>query len=110
MSEEELAKAVEGLGMDEGDGEGNILPIMQSIMQNLLSKDVLYPSLREITEKVCPRFRPAPARGPVCRPLSRSGRTAVREVGGEPLGRSLWPALVSRRLSGLRDPFLRFQR
>nr|5LNF_A Chain A, Peroxisomal biogenesis factor 19 [Homo sapiens] len=38
-------------GMDEGDGEGNILPIMQSIMQNLLSKDVLYPSLKEITEK-----------------------------------------------------------
>lgn len=51
MSEEELTKAMEGLGMDEGEGEGNILPIMQSIMQNLLSKDVLYPSLREITEK-----------------------------------------------------------
>ena len=44
---------MEGLGMDEGDGEGTILPIMQSIMQNLLSKDVLYPSLKEITEKVC---------------------------------------------------------
>jgi peroxin-19 len=53
MSEEELTKAMEGLGMEEGDGEGNILPIMQSIMQNLLSKDVLYPSLKEITEKVC---------------------------------------------------------
>lgn len=53
MSEEELTKAMEGLGMDEGEGEGNILPIMQSIMQNLLSKDVLYPSLKEITEKVC---------------------------------------------------------
>ena len=53
MSEEELTKAMEGLGMDEGDGEGTILPIMQSIMQNLLSKDVLYPSLKEITEKVC---------------------------------------------------------
>lgn len=53
MSEEELTKAMEGLGMDDGDGDGNILPIMQSIMQNLLSKDVLYPSLKEITEKVC---------------------------------------------------------
>lgn len=53
MSEEELTKAMEGLGMDEGDGEGNVLPIMQSIMQNLLSKDVLYPSLKEIAEKVC---------------------------------------------------------
>uniref|UniRef100_A0A5K1UI05 Peroxisomal biogenesis factor 19 n=1 Tax=Sus scrofa TaxID=9823 RepID=A0A5K1UI05_PIG len=51
MSEEELTKAMEGLGMEEGDGEGTILPIMQSIMQNLLSKDVLYPSLKEITEK-----------------------------------------------------------
>lgn len=43
--------------MDEsgegGGDEGNILPIMQSIMQNLLSKEVLYPSLKEITTKVC---------------------------------------------------------
>lgn len=51
-------KALEGLGLEEGgDGgggdDGNILPIMQSIMQNLLSKDVLYPSLKEITAKVC---------------------------------------------------------
>lgn len=50
-------KALEGLGVDEGgDGggdDGNILPIMQSIMQNLLSKEVLYPSLKEITAKVC---------------------------------------------------------
>ncbi|XP_068778035.1 peroxisomal biogenesis factor 19 [Struthio camelus] len=51
VSEEELAKAIEGLGLEEGDGEGNILPIMQNIMQNLLSKEVLYPSLKEITEK-----------------------------------------------------------
>ncbi|XP_053134001.1 peroxisomal biogenesis factor 19 [Hemicordylus capensis] len=51
VSEEELAKTMEGLGLEEGDGEGNLLPIMQSIMQNLLSKDVLYPSLKEITEK-----------------------------------------------------------
>uniref|UniRef100_A0A8C4U5U1 Peroxisomal biogenesis factor 19 n=1 Tax=Falco tinnunculus TaxID=100819 RepID=A0A8C4U5U1_FALTI len=50
-SEEELAKALEGLGLEEGDGEGSVLPVMQSIMQSLLSKDVLYPSLKEITEK-----------------------------------------------------------
>lgn len=44
---------MEGLGLEEGDGgEGNLWPIMHSIMQNLLSKDVLYPSLKEITEKV----------------------------------------------------------
>lgn len=44
---------MEGLGLEEGDGgEGSLWPIMHSIMQNLLSKDVLYPSLKEITEKV----------------------------------------------------------
>ncbi|MBN3300531.1 PEX19 factor, partial [Amia calva] len=55
LAGEDLAKALEGLGLEEG-GEGggddaNILPIMQSIMQNLLSKEVLYPSLKEITDK-----------------------------------------------------------
>ncbi|NWX94540.1 PEX19 factor, partial [Nothoprocta pentlandii] len=49
--QEELAKAIEGLGLEEGDGEGSIVPLMQNIMQNLLSKEVLYPSLKEITEK-----------------------------------------------------------
>lgn len=45
---------MEGLGLEEGGGggEGSLWPLMQSIMQNLLSKDVLYPSLKEITEKV----------------------------------------------------------
>lgn len=77
---------MEGLGMDEGDGEGNILPIMQSIMQNLLSKDVLYPSLREITEKVCPRLRRAHSRGPVC-PLSlRTQRSAQHPISSSVLG------------------------
>nr|XP_033781159.1 peroxisomal biogenesis factor 19 [Geotrypetes seraphini] len=51
VSEDELMKAMESFGMEDGAGEGNILPIMQNIMQNLLSKDVLYPSLKEITEK-----------------------------------------------------------
>ncbi|KAM7028832.1 peroxisomal biogenesis factor 19 [Acridotheres tristis] len=49
-SEEELAKALEGLGLEEGGGDG-VLPVMRSIMESLLSKDVLYPSLKEITEK-----------------------------------------------------------
>lgn len=53
-SEEELAKALEGLGLEEGGGDG-VLPVMRSIMESLLSKDVLYPSLKEITEKVGPR-------------------------------------------------------
>ncbi|XP_068604841.1 peroxisomal biogenesis factor 19 [Brachionichthys hirsutus] len=55
LAGEDLVKTLDGLGLDEGGeggGEdGNILPIMQSIMQNLLSKDVLYPSLKEITAK-----------------------------------------------------------
>lgn len=55
LAGDDLVKALEGLGLDEsgeGGGEdGNILPIMQSIMQNILSKEVLYPSLKEITIK-----------------------------------------------------------
>ncbi|XP_029970400.1 peroxisomal biogenesis factor 19 [Salarias fasciatus] len=55
LAGDDLVKALEGLGLDEGGeagGEdGNILPIMQSIMHNLLSKEVLYPSLKEITTK-----------------------------------------------------------
>ncbi|XP_056599929.1 peroxisomal biogenesis factor 19 [Triplophysa dalaica] len=54
LAGEDLVKTLENLGLNEnGEGaeDGNILPIMQSIMQNLLSKDVLYPSLKEITEK-----------------------------------------------------------
>jgi len=65
LAGDDLVKTLENLGLNEngeGGGEdGNILPIMQSIMQNLLSKEVLYPSLKEITEKVscltdCPTF------------------------------------------------------
>uniref|UniRef100_A0A8C3GNX9 Peroxisomal biogenesis factor 19 n=1 Tax=Cairina moschata TaxID=8855 RepID=A0A8C3GNX9_CAIMO len=43
--------ALEGLGLEEGGGEGGVLPVMQSLLQHLLSKEVLYPSLKEITEK-----------------------------------------------------------
>ncbi|KAK9538524.1 hypothetical protein VZT92_003687 [Zoarces viviparus] len=54
-AEDDLVKALSGLGLEEGGegggDDGNILPIMQSIMQNLLSKEVLYPSLKEITAK-----------------------------------------------------------
>ncbi|TRY81978.1 hypothetical protein DNTS_030983 [Danionella cerebrum] len=55
LAGEDLVKTLENLGLNEngegGGDDGNILPIMQSIMQNLLSKDVLYPSLKEITDK-----------------------------------------------------------
>ncbi|XP_075049430.1 peroxisomal biogenesis factor 19 [Mixophyes fleayi] len=51
LPEEELTRAMDGLGVDYEDKEGSILPFMQNIMQNLLSKEVLYPSLKEITDK-----------------------------------------------------------
>lgn len=60
LAGDDLVKALEGLGLEEGgegSDEGNILPIMQSIMQNLLSKEVLYPSLKEITSKVSLPFK-----------------------------------------------------
>lgn len=70
LAGDDLVKALEGLGLDEGgeggDNDGNILPIMQSIMQNLLSKDVLYPSLKEITSKVCLVFDTGILILPVC--------------------------------------------
>ncbi|XP_020380252.1 peroxisomal biogenesis factor 19 [Rhincodon typus] len=56
-TEEELSQAMGSLGVDLGlaegsaEAEGSFLPIMQTIMQNLLSKDILYPSLKEITVK-----------------------------------------------------------
>ncbi|XP_051632383.1 peroxisomal biogenesis factor 19 isoform X1 [Manacus candei] len=50
-SEEELAQALEGLAVEEGAADGGVLPVMRSLMQALLSKDVLYPSLRDITDK-----------------------------------------------------------
>ena len=35
-----------------GEGELDFFPLMQGMMQNLLSKDVLYPALKELEEKV----------------------------------------------------------
>ncbi|XP_052475848.1 peroxisomal biogenesis factor 19 [Carassius gibelio] len=54
LAGDDLVKTLENLGLNEngeGGDDGNVLPLMQSIMQNLLSKEVLYPSLKEITEK-----------------------------------------------------------
>lgn len=56
IPEEEMAKIWSKLGMD-GDGPGNgsalpdIMPLVTNMMQNLLSKDILYPALKELTEK-----------------------------------------------------------
>ena len=47
-----------GVGLDGNSGGGggadnpDILPVMQNMMKTLLSKEVLYPSLKEISQKV----------------------------------------------------------
>lgn len=33
------------------DGPGAILPFMQGMLQHLLSKDILYPTLKELVDK-----------------------------------------------------------
>ena len=50
MSEEDLLKAMQGMGL--GEGEEDAMFMMQGLMKNLLSKEVLLPSLTEISEKV----------------------------------------------------------
>ena len=54
LSEDEILKAMSSLGLEEGVGEGDtdFLPMMQGMMKSLLSKEVLYPSLKEISTKV----------------------------------------------------------
>ncbi len=74
FSEEDLTRAMSGMGLEEGGfppgmfppggvggipGDPRIMPAMQLMMRSLLSKDVLYPSLKEISTKVrgCDRAR-----------------------------------------------------
>jgi len=40
------------LGQTSFDGDtGDILPFMQGMMEHLLSKEILYPSLKELSDK-----------------------------------------------------------
>ena len=41
-----------GMGDMLGDGGDGFMNVMQGMMQNLLSKELLYPSLKEIKDKV----------------------------------------------------------
>ncbi|XP_041373219.1 peroxisomal biogenesis factor 19-like [Gigantopelta aegis] len=50
VSEDELSRVFENLGLD-GQPDGEFFPMMQGMMKMLLSKDVLYPSLKEISDK-----------------------------------------------------------
>ena len=39
----------------QGPGLDNLMPMMEGMMQSLLSKDLLYPAMKELAEKVCVR-------------------------------------------------------
>jgi peroxin-19 len=39
-------------GLEMGEGSEDFLPFMQQMMQALLSKDILYPALKDIVDKV----------------------------------------------------------
>lgn len=49
FNESELAAMLEQSNLEEAPGE--FLPFMQGMMQSLLSKEVLYPSLKDLVEK-----------------------------------------------------------
>ncbi|XP_074652402.1 peroxisomal biogenesis factor 19-like [Tubulanus polymorphus] len=56
ISEDDIMKAMSSLGLGPelntpGEGEPAFIPLMQQMMKSLLSKEVLYPSLKEISEK-----------------------------------------------------------
>ncbi|XP_035676799.1 peroxisomal biogenesis factor 19-like [Branchiostoma floridae] len=56
LTEDDLLKAMSDLGLGsegtaEGAGATDLLPMMQTMMKNLLSKEVLYPSLKDICQK-----------------------------------------------------------
>ncbi|KAM3955074.1 peroxisomal biogenesis factor 19 [Aphomia sociella] len=52
FSEQDLANMFNNFNMGEGEQEGNMfVPFMQGMMQSLLSKEVLYPSLKDLVEK-----------------------------------------------------------
>ena len=50
-------RAMSGLGLEDGGvggGDLDMMPMMQGMLKSLLSKEVLYPSLKEISTKVSP--------------------------------------------------------
>ena len=53
---EDMTKMFESLGLGGGEGEeggmGGLFPLMQVMLENILSKEVLYPPMKEITDKV----------------------------------------------------------
>lgn len=50
QNQEEFLKTMEEMQSDEVAGE--FMPFMHGLMQSLLSKELMYPSLKEMVEKV----------------------------------------------------------
>ncbi|XP_068209870.1 peroxisomal biogenesis factor 19 [Palaemon carinicauda] len=52
---DDMTKMFENLGLGGGEGEeggfGGLFPLMQVMLENILSKEVLYPPMKEITDK-----------------------------------------------------------
>ena len=48
-----LTEMMNNLQVEGGEGEENIMKVMENMMGTLLSKDVLYPSLLELCQQVC---------------------------------------------------------
>nr|CAD7576368.1 unnamed protein product [Timema californicum] len=52
FSEEEIMNMFSEIGLGDGSGGSeDLIPMMNSIMQSLLSKDVLYPALKDLSDK-----------------------------------------------------------
>ena len=49
---EDFLKAMSGMNLEGAEGDLNFMPLMQGMMKKLLAKEVLYPNLKELHEKV----------------------------------------------------------
>ena len=84
-----LTSQFQGMGLGDAGGDGGAglgedgMSFMNGMMETLLSKDLMYPALQQVTVKVSPR--------PCCRRISctqRCSRTPLRSV----------PVLAPRRV------------
>ena len=51
MPGQDFLKAMAGMNLENSE-DFSFMPLMQTMMKNLLSKDVLYPALKDLREKV----------------------------------------------------------
>lgn len=47
-----MTDTISGVGAEGAADDDDFMPMMQGMMKNLLSKDILYPSLKDISTKV----------------------------------------------------------